>query len=72
VQIMAKHKESIMKAAVLGVEPTRDTFILSSDVYKKGPMSYMRSIRMMLSLSACGLGRTVMLFFFSRNMRALI
>jgi hypothetical protein len=69
---MAKHKESIMKAAVLGVEPTRDTFILSSDVYKKGPMSYMRSMRMMLSLSACGLGRTVMLFFFSRNMRALI
>jgi hypothetical protein len=33
VQIMAKHKESVMKAAALGVESTRDTFILPSDVY---------------------------------------
>jgi hypothetical protein len=30
---MAKHKDSVMKSAMLGVQPTRDTFILPSDVY---------------------------------------
>jgi hypothetical protein len=32
-QVMAKHKEGVMKAAMLGVQPKRDMFILPSNVY---------------------------------------
>lgn len=30
---MAKHKDAVMRAAMLGSKATRDTFILPSDVY---------------------------------------
>ena len=41
-QIMSKHKESVMKVVALGVEPTRNTFILPLDVYNLAKKSHVK------------------------------
>jgi hypothetical protein len=75
VQIMAKHKESVMKAAALGVESTRDTFILPSDVYnlakKRAQELYEKHKNDAVSVHMRVEENTDAVFF-SRNMTVLI